>query len=219
MLQHPDRDKWCSWLDRISDELIASGVDQHVFKCWWTTINANKAIDVNNTFIALIWASYFDRQILTIRRQLDCDKQAISLVRLMREVASYAGQLHREDFLKAYTRREYTEEWQAADELFSNFTDPSKPNSVSKDVVNAQIDDLKNASSDLLDLADKWLAHSDRNRQWPNLGFDKLNGCLDLLYTTWHRYHELAAIGPHEADFEYLAGSEWEAILDIPFRS
>ena len=219
MLKHPDRGKWRMWLDRINGEMAASGVDRHVFDRWWSVIGSNAAIDVNNRFVGLIWSSYFERQTLTVRRQLDCDKQAISLVGLMREVAAYATQLHRADFLNAYTSPAYPDAWQEAQALFTSFADPAAADVVSGNAVQGHIDGLQSAFVGLQDLADKWLAHSDRSRQWPGPSFDQLSRCLDLLYATWRRYHALAGLGPIEADFGWLAGTGWEVVLDVPWRA
>jgi hypothetical protein len=219
MLNHSDREKWRSWLERITDEMVASAVDRHVFDRWWSIIQVNPAVDVNNRFVALIWASYLERQALTVRRQLDCDKGAISLVKLMREVAEYAGQLGRHDFLNAYTKPEYVAAWRDAGALFDAFVDPVAPDLVSAAVVQGHIDSLRTASARLKRLADKWLAHSDRARAWPEPSFNDLNACLDLLYSRWRQYHALAALGPIDADIPWLAGTEWETVLDTPWRA
>jgi hypothetical protein len=218
MLKHPDREKWQNWLERISDEMVASAVDRHVFDRWWSVIHSNPAIDVNNRFVALIWGSYLERQALTVRRQLDGDKDAISLVKVMREVAVYAGQLARDDFLNAYTKPEYTDAWREAEALFDNLVDPAVPNVVSPSVVTAHIEELRAASERFKTFADKWLAHSDPSRVWPNPGLNDLNACLDLLYERWHQYHSLAAVGPINADIPWLVGTEWETVLDMPWR-
>ncbi len=218
MLKQPDRHKWVQWFERISDELVSSAVDRHVFDRWWAVITANPAVDVNNRLLALIWVSYFERQALVVRRQLRCDGQSVCLVGLMKEVAAYAPQLKRQEFLNSYTRPEYRDAWREAEVLFDGFAGRSDVDAVSPSLVQRDIDALQQAGGQLLDLADKWLAHSDRSRQWPRLSFPELNGCLDLLYDTWRRYHSLATLGPINADPAFLAGTAWEAVLDIPWR-
>jgi hypothetical protein len=140
-------------------------------------------------------------------------------VKLMREVAEYAGQLGRHDFLNAYTEPEYADAWREAGALFDAFVDAVAPDLVSAAVVQGQIDGLRTASTRLKMLADRWLAHSDRARAWPGPSFDDVNACLDLLYTRWRQYHALAALAPVSADIPRLAGIEWETVLDSPWRA
>ncbi|MBI2267575.1 MAG: hypothetical protein HYU64_20800 [Armatimonadetes bacterium] len=160
MLTHPDRDKWRSWLERITDEIVGSAVDRHVFDRWWSIIQSNPSVDVNNRFVALNWASYLEMQAFTVRRQLDCNKDAISLVKLMLEDAEYAGQLGRHDFLNAYTSPEHADAWREAGALFDAFVDPVAPDLVSAAVVQDQIDALRTASTLIKTLA----AYSVANR-------------------------------------------------------
>ena len=219
MLKHPDRKKWGKWLDRIMDEMLASATDHYVFERWRDVIRGNQAIDFNNRFVGLIWGSYMDRQALLIRRQLDRDRQAISLARLMEEIAHYAPQLTRADFLNAYTRPEYTEAWQQGERFFDLFVDPAAPQMVSAEVVRQHLHELETASTEFLVLAGKWLAHSDGARSWPTLTFDNLNACLTLWYRRWEQYREFVNRSPVDADIPQLTGTEWESVLDIPWRA
>lgn len=52
-----------------------------------------------------------------------------------------------------------------------------------------------------------------------HVGFKVLDTCLDLLYCRWHQYHALAALGPINAEIPLLAGTEWEAVFDTPWRA
>jgi hypothetical protein len=183
MLARPDRRKWTRWIDRISNELSRSAVDREVFEQWWAVVQGNPALDINNRFMALVWSSYFDRQVLVVRRQLQA-KDSVSLVRLLKEVAAHAGSLK-----------------------------------LSTDRVEADIKRLTRRSSGLKYLSDKWLAHSDPRRRWPRLGFKQLNKSLDTLYSLWHKYHEVVRGGPINADPHFLAGSDWQHVFDIPWRS
>jgi hypothetical protein len=222
MLKDPPRQKWDEWLDQISSEIIASAVARHVFERWWSVVQANPAIDVNNRFVALIWLSYFERQVLVLRRQLDCDDKAASLMKVMHEVAAYAGQrrLRRDDFLSSYTKPEYKDVWQQAETLFDTFVDPADRDFVSATIVERDMDTLRTAARPLKDLADQWLAHSDRKRVWPAVGFNDLNTCLDLFTSTWRRYEAIAVFRKTDADVPRLADDgEWESILDVPFRA
>jgi hypothetical protein len=222
MHKDPPRQKWSEWLDQISSEIIASAVARHVFERWWSVVQANPAIDVNNRFLALIWSSYFERQVLVLRRQLDTDPKAASLMKVMHEVAAYATQrrLRRDDFLSSYTSPEYKDEWQRAEVFFDTFADPADRAFVSAAVVERDMESLRTAAGPLKDVADQWLAHSDRKRTWPALGFSELNACLDLFSSTWRRYEMIAAFRTTNTDIPMLADDgEWESVLDMPFRA
>lgn len=219
MLKHENRDKWEAWLDRIMDEMLASAIDQRVFQRWWEVVHANKAIDTNNRLMGLLWGSYMERQALTIRRQLDRNSKAISFAKLMEDLALHAAELTREDFLNAYTRPEYTDTWAQGEQFFAMFADPSAPHVLSAEVVRGHVEELRAASAVFLEYADKWLAHSDRGRSWPALSFESLNACLNLLYRRWEQYRELVNTSPVDADIERLTGTDWEEILNIPWRA
>lgn len=219
MLEQPDRKKWMRWLDQIIGEIVGTAIDQHVFSRWMEAVRANPKLDVNNRLLALIWASYMERQVLTIRRQLDEDKSVASLARLIGEIAAYAPQLGRQAFLQAYTKPEYVDTWREADEFFNTLADPARPDVISREIVQGHLEELRILSSPLLLLADKWLAHSDQHRTWPEVSFGTLDRCLNLLYLRFQQYSELVNQSPVVADIAQLAGADWEPVLDIPWRA
>ena len=218
MLARPDRRKWTRWIDRISAELVRSSVDREVFEQWEAVIQRNPSLDMNNRFMSLIWSSYFDRQVLVVRRQVQCKKPSISLVRLLHEVADYSAHLSRQAFVTSYTRPEFRDTWREGQRLFDSFAGRGGTH-VSPVRVKADAARLTRVSGGLKYLSDKWLAHSDPRRRWPRLGFRQLNRALDALYDAWHRYHVLVRRGPINADPKFLAGSDWQHVFDVPWRT
>jgi len=219
MLKQPRSQIWNDWLDRILDEFLNSEIDQRVFERWRSIVIANKGIDQGNRLVGLICGSYMERQALTIRRQLDRNSKAISFAQLMDDVANHAAQITRIDFLNGYTRPEFTEVWQQAGRFFDQFVDPAAPEVISASLVRGHVEELRAAAAEIVVLADKWLAHSDRGRVWPSLTWDHLNSCLGLFYRRWEQYRELINCSPVVADVPELTGTEWESILDVPWRS
>jgi hypothetical protein len=219
MLKHPRGRIWIEWLDRILDELLASEIDQRVFERWRGVVVANKAIDQGNRLVGLICGSYMERQALTIRRQLDRNSAAISIAKLMEDVAKHAPEITRVDFLNGYTSPQFTETWEQGERFFDQFADPAAPHVVSASLIRGHVEELRKAAATFVALADQWLAHSDRGREWPAFTWDDLNACLSLFYRRWEQYRELVNCSPVVADVPELTGTEWEAILDIPWRS
>lgn len=218
MLPRPDRRKWTRWIDRISAELVRSSVDREVFKQWSDIVEGNPNLDMNNRFMSLIWSCYFDCQVLVVRRQVKLKKQSISLVRLLHEVADYSSHLTRQAFMTSYTKPELRDTWCEGQRLFDTFSGRGGTH-VSAARVRADADRLVRLTCGLMYLSDKWLAHSDSRRRWPRLGFRQLNRALDALYRTWQRYHVLVRRGPRNADPKRLAGSNWQHVFDIPWRT
>jgi hypothetical protein len=217
VLARPDRRKWNRWLNRINSELAASATDRDVFRQWEAIVRGNPGLDINNRFMSFIWSAYFDRQVLVVRRQVQRNKQAVSLVRLLHEIADYSSHLTRRKFVSAYGRPESPRTLREGRRLFDGFAGRGQPH-VSAARVRRDVDRLVRTSRGLNYLSDKWLAHSDVSRRWPRIGFRQLDRALDLLYSTWHRYHALVWGGPINADPKFLAGDDWQQVFDLPWR-
>lgn len=219
----PDRRRWIRWISRITNEVAKSAVERYIFDRWWAIIQSNPQIDINNRFIALIWSSYFDRQTLVVRRHVKVDRNSISFVRLLKDVAEHDKYITRHEFLQNYANNPYFDKAQVqqnvceASRLFDSFAGRGKPH-ISRSRVQKDINQLKRETRRLEYFADKWLAHSDRKRKWPRLGFKELNKALDLLFKTWQRYHEIIR-GSISVDPAFLAGTEWEEVLTVPWKS
>jgi hypothetical protein len=136
---------------------------------------------------------------------------------LLHEVANYSSHLTREAFMSSYTSPEFRDRQREGQKLFNSFT-VRRGSSVSPTRVHTDIARLIHQSRGLKYLSDKWLAHSDRKRHWPKLGFRQLNKALDVLYSIWHRYHVLIRGGAIYADPKFLAGSDWQDVFDFPWR-
>jgi hypothetical protein len=217
VLARPDRRKWTRWIDRISSEVVSSLVDREVYDQWSAVVRDNPKLDVNSRFMSFVWSSYFDKQVLVVRRQVQRNKQSISLVRLLHEVAEYGPHLTREAFVTSYTKPEFRDTWREGHRLFDTFAGRGGKH-VSAVRVQADVARLVRLSRGLHYLSDKWLAHSDTRRRLPRLGFRQLDRSLDALYATWRRYHVLVRRGPINADPKFLAGSDWQRVFDIPWR-
>jgi hypothetical protein len=218
LLPRPDRRKWIRWVDRIGGELTRSAVDREVFEQWEAIVKSNPALDMNSRFMSFIWSSYFYQQVLVVRRQVQPKPPSISLVRLLREVADYSTHFTRDVFVNRYARPVFPKEHREGHRLFDTFAGRAAPQ-LSADRVRADAARIVGVSRKLKYLSDKWLAHSDSRRRWPRLGFRQLNRALDALYEAWRRYHVLVRGGPIDADPNWLAGTDWQHVFDVPWRS
>lgn len=218
----PDRRRWVLWMERISEEIVKCAFDRYIFDRWWSIINKNPDIDINNTFVALVWSSYLQRQAMTVRRQVKIDQRAISLARLLGDIAKHDTSITREEFLKDHVNPDiektlYERTLREVSELFDSFAGCGKPH-INGNRVREDISRLKQTAEQLECYADKWIAHSDPKREWPRLSFEQLNKTLDLFLSTWERYHNIAAGGPVFMDPASMAGEEWEKVLTIPWK-
>lgn len=213
----PDRRKWTRWIERITNEMSGSEVDREVFRQWWDIVQDNPRLDMNNRFTVFIWSAYLDSQTLFVRRQVKYDKQAISLVGLLHEIADHSSDLTRDAFLKRYTKPKYKDAWREGQRLFNSFAGRGKDH-VSARRVHADIDRLTRLSRAFMTHADKWLAHSDQRRRWPRISVRKLDRVLDALYREWRRYHPLVRGGPIHSDPRFLAEQNWQRVFDFPWR-
>jgi len=217
MKARPDRRKWIRWIDRITDELTRSLVDREIFEQWWTIVQQNPNLDINNDFISFIWDSYLTKQVLVVRRQVKYNRQSISLVRLLNDIRESSKQITREDFMKDYSNPTFPDMWHEGRRLFDSLAGRGGKH-ISKTRVIADIKRLKHVSRGLMNYADKWLAHSDRRRKYPSLGFRQLNKSLDIIYKAWRKYHVIARRGPIRTDPKTMAGTDWQFVFDIPWR-
>ena len=218
----PNHRLWKQWIDRISQEMVKCACDRYVFNRWWSIIRDNPAIDINNTFLALIWSSYFQRQVMAIRRQVKINRESISLVRLLKDIAEHDIHITRQDFLRDYVNPHLNQAFsrrtnREASKLFDSLAGRGRSH-VSGVTVRKDIERLKRAASRLERYADKWVAHSDRKRRWPRLSFKELNKALDVFLGTWHRYHNIAWRGPVSMDPASMMGTEWEKVLTVPWK-
>jgi hypothetical protein len=218
----PYRHRWVVWMKRISEEMVKCAFDRYIFDRWWFIINENPDIDINNTFVTLIWSSYFQRQAMTARRQVKIDRNTISLVCLLNDIANDDTYITRDKFLSYHVNPDleqtcYQRTYREASRFFDSFAGRGKPH-ISGERVRRDIQRLKQVALQLERYADKWIAHSDSKRRWPRLSFEKLNKTLDLLIGMWKRYHNIAAGGPVLMDPASMAGREWEKVLTIPWK-
>jgi hypothetical protein len=209
---HPDRRKWARWINRIAEEVTRSAVHREVYRQWWEVIEANPRLAHNNRFVSLVWSSYFDRQVLFVRRQVDEKRPAVSLVRLLASVAVGAAHISRRPFVRAYGAE------LEANVCFDSFAGRTG-SVVLASIVQADMARLRSRSKVLKGYSDQWLAHSDQKRRWPSLGFKTLDRALETIYETTRRYEELLRRGPKVADPKVLAGTDWQHVFDSPMRT
>ena len=160
---------------------------------------------------------------MAVRRQVKCNKQSISLVRLLQHISEHEIQIEREEFIELNSNRAfgaalYQQHRREASRMFDFFAGRGKQY-LSKERVLGHVSKLKRSAKKLEYYSDKWVAHSDQKRRWPRLRFDELNKTLDLYIDIWRRYHNIAWGGPIGMDAEFLAGTTWEEVLTIPWKT
>ena len=177
-------EKWERWLGAIHKEVIELITNQHIFWEIQGMIKRNPNIQKPNSFFRFIGQTYYDYGVIAVRRQIKCDAQSISFVRLLKEIVEIPCLLSRERFLSLYPADIRDEAPQIYDQWFrGEYTDHIDPIMVQKD-----IDDLRKQGAKLEEFADKRVAHYDKKAPKTIPTYNELDVAIDCLKKLTRKY-------------------------------
>lgn len=179
------------WLDTIYGEVTEAVINKHIFWEVQEIIQNNpKLQNTSSAFYDWMASTFVHSTVLSIRRQLDTDKNCISLLHFLTELQKYPELISRSYHCSLYTRLEYSAEF--ADRLANGTYDRhvgKNASALDVGVIQQEITSLKAVSERLHHFADRTVAHYDaRGLQQAIPKFDDLTECLNTIEELVLRY-------------------------------
>ena len=216
-------EKWKRWLaDDIRGEIEELVTNKHIFWEIQKMINDNLNIQEPCSFNWFIGQTYSDYGVIAVRRQIKCNKQSISFVRLLKEIKMTPCVLSRERFVNLYrTGMKCVEEDKAeyiANKTFDRHFSGGCTDHIDPAIVQQDLDELKKHSDKLEEFADKKVAHHDKKAPKTIPTFNELDACIDWLERLTIKYtllFEARDLGENLV-IEFLE-DYWEEIFSQPW--
>ena len=179
------------WLEMVYENATEAVVNQHIFWEVQEIIRNNPLLqNTSSAFYDWMASTFVHSTVLAIRRQLDIDKNSISLHRFLMELQRFPELISRSYHRSLYVRHEYS----------ANFADDSANYTYDRhvgknaqvldvSVVQQEIDSLKTASEKIHHYANRIVAHYDaRGLKGVSPKFDDLTECVAVIEKLVLRY-------------------------------
>jgi len=206
--------KWLRWLDVIKTEVQNLVMAKRTFHEVQQLISDNPMLHQPNSFYGYLSRTYVSHVVIGIRRQIKCDKQSISMARLLEELIESPQVLTRKYYVDLY-KGSIVENF--ADQDFNKFAAPGMPYIDSTHVA-ADLTRLRNYTKRCEDFADKRVAHRDKTEPKELPTFMEVDECIALLDELYVRYFMLF----HASHMDSLLPTrqfDWRAIFRVPWIS
>jgi hypothetical protein len=172
--------KWQKWVGIIESDLANSVDDQAMFDVFREVVEQNGAwIDSNEgaTFVDLVKRSFASAAFMVVRRQVKArDKDAVSLLRLLTELAAQSHQLTYDAYLSFHPLEE-PDHWAWQRRVFDGLSEDGQV--ISKPLLDTDIAEANRLSDQIEEIADRQVAHLDPKGTAAKVTFDDLRTCLD----------------------------------------
>ena len=209
----PKLKKWRKWMKAIEKEIYSLVVDANMFWEVQDIIRENPRIQKPSAFYSYLGRTYLSHALAGLRRQIKPQKDSISFVGLLDEIAKNPEELSRSYYRSLCTYpdgpdisqmemegREGLEEVGIADSSppkdlikmddFAPYADASGEHVCPK-MVEDDLKRLKSAVETHEKFADKHIAHWDKDEPDVIPTFGELDDCIKLLDKTYMKYHLL----------------------------
>jgi len=203
-------EKWRSWLlDRIAPQVYTAHLHRQVFR---ELSRITQAADLPPSyFFEYSGETYATSQALAIRRLADPNTRAVSLVRLLREMAADPTRLSRrfyvamfEDLPSYVGDRAFTRTFAGQ---AGNYADPA--------LIERDVDALNEGASKVKRYVDQHVAHADARARAAIPTFEDLNGAVDLIAALYRKYYNL--LTADDILVEPVLDPNWIAVFRVPW--
>lgn len=229
-------EKWLEWMKTIHDDILALVQDANMFWEVQDIIRGNSRIQKPNAFYSYLARTYFSHAAAGIRRQTKLQKDSISFVRLLDDIAKNPEELSRDYFnsrhpdsngpnLDQVVGKAGLEAVGIVDSSqlkeiikmddFAQYADASGtyvcPQMVKDDKTRLESEVKKH-----VEYVDKRIAHWDKRKPKVVPTFEELDDCIKLLDQTYVKYHFLFHADPIDTlmpTYQY----EWKSIFCEPW--
>ena len=182
-------EKWLKWMQVIHDEIQLLVWEAKMFWEVQDIIRQNPRIQNPNPFYRYLGRLYVSHTLVGLRRQIKPQKDSISFVGLLEDIARNPTELSL-SYYRSRRRETVIFGIDVVKQEFSKYADPNCECICSKKVA-ADINELKKAAKACEEFADKRIAHRDRHEPKIIPTYDQLNACIDLLDELYVKYHLL----------------------------
>ena len=182
-------EKWLKWMEIIHDEVQLLVLEAKVFWEVQDIIRNNPSIQKPSSFYGYLGRSYLSHALVGLRRQIKPNKDSISFVGLLEDIAQNPTELSL-SYYRSHRGELVILDIDVVKEEFSKYADPNCEYICPKKVV-ADLNELKKAARACEEFADKRIAHRDRREPKIIPTYDQLDDCIDLLDRLYVKYHLL----------------------------
>lgn len=202
--------KWLKWLDAIHIDLQNIKTNQHIFWRIQEFFVNNHNIKGPNDFNRFLIEGYLASSVMNIRRQIKDKNDSISFARLLSELIDTPHILSKEYFISNYEKNPTSLEW--VDEDFKRFAHKGDQH-VAADKVKNDLNNLKEKAKNIERIADKKIAHLDKNSEKIKIDTSELDDCIDYLVELFKKYHIL--FKGYEGAIEDEPRYDWTSIFNV----
>ena len=204
--------KWIRHLKVIKGEVQELVIAKDTFQKVQKLIEDNPLLHQSSPFYRHLSNTYVSHVVIGLRRQLKCDDQSISMVRLFEEMIATPQVLTRTYYVDLY-KDSVVEDF--ADKDFNRFATPGARH-IDPSLVTADLARLRDASTRCEDLADKRVAHRDKREPKELPTYNDVHACIDLLNDLYVRYFLLFHACSMDTLLPVYQG-DWKAVFRIPW--
>ena len=153
-------------------------------------IKNNEAIQKPSIFYDYLGDTYISYALIGLRRQIKKNNQSISFVRLLEEIVTNPEILSRNYFRSLYSSPVIKKLPDLPDIDFDKYCGLST-DYISREMVENDIEKIKNATIKCEEIADKRIAHRDKRGLKNLLRFGDVDECIDLMDKLYCKYHSI----------------------------
>ena len=209
----PKLQKWMHWMETIHSEVLGLLRDTNMFWEVQDIIHSNPRIQTPSAFYRYLGRTYLSHALAGLRRQIKPNKDSISFIGLLDDIAKNPEQLSRSYYQSRCPHADGPDICQIEIEGkkglaevgitnssqlkalinmddFASYADASGTH-VCPQMVKADRDNLKSAVEACEEFADKRIAHWDKDEPAIVPTFGELDECIKLLDKTYVKYHLL----------------------------
>ena len=186
----PKLKKWLKWMKAIEKEIYSLVVDANMFWEVQDMIRENPRIQKPSAFYRYLGRTYLSHALAGLRRQIKPQKDSISLVGLLEDIAKNPEELSRSYYRSLCVNPDGPDVSQIEMDDFAPYADASGEH-VCPQMVKDDLDTLKSAVEKHEEFADKRIAHWDKGEPDVIPTFGELDDCIKLLDKMYVKYHLL----------------------------
>lgn len=214
---------WCTHFDALKDEVLGLHHSRRIWRAVRAMIETNP--NVHRSGIAEHWLTqcYSVAQMAGVRRQVDRRADAVSLWRLLDQLARQPGIATRAWFVQELQARPQSAPYTATlGDGFDTFAGAGKP-SVDKDVARADRDRLSNDAESAKRVVDQSVAHqADATRAGyagvAIITWGELDTAINTIGELYKKYYKLRHPGEKLGNLEPDLPAGWDRIFDTAWK-
>lgn len=215
--------KWKQGIDEIANDIIDLVEHRWLFKQLEEIIKRNTNLNKDNLFWDFLRYNYVASMVLGICRQVDSDKNSISLLNLLSDISSHPETLTKKWFISAYRdgrdgdfRRLMV--GQGIKDFEDNF---GKNEFIDPSIIDSDMNNLLRHTREIKKFRNKRVAHKDKNKKLKfDVDFTVLDEAVNVVEKTAIKYNLLLnQSGYPETGLLPVVQYDWEEIFMQPWIS